>query len=106
MKDYFIVIETTYPKISEAKKLAKTLLIKNLASCIEFSKINSLYLWQQKIENSNEILVKIKTKNSNYNKIENVITTNHPYQLPQIISTKIDSAAKSYLDWIDSNLKK
>ena len=49
MKTKFLIIKTTYPKMDGAKKLAKILLTKKLAACVQFSKIESLYSWENKI---------------------------------------------------------
>jgi periplasmic divalent cation tolerance protein len=103
MKKKFILIKTTYPNLREAKKLAKILLEKKLSACVNFNKIESLYQWQKKIENSKEILVSIKTKNSLFKKIEKIILLNHQYQLPQIIAIPIEIGSKKYLEWLDLN---
>lgn len=105
MKEKFITIETTYPNLPAAKKLAKILLEKELAACIQFSTIKTMYLWQEKVENGSEILVKIKSKNSLYKEIEKIIKDNHIYEIPQILSSFIDQGFAPYLDWIDSNTK-
>jgi periplasmic divalent cation tolerance protein len=105
MKNKFIIIETTYQNITKAKKLGKTLITKKLAACIEFFPINSLYSWQNKIENSKEILIKIKTIQSHYREIEKIILKDHDYEIPQIISIALDQGFEPYLNWIDSNLK-
>lgn len=101
----FIVIETTYPNFSQARNLAKILLAEKLAACVHFSKIKSSFCWKKKIQNESEILVTIKTKNSLYKTVEKVITKNHPYKIPQIISTVIKYGSKPYLDWINSETK-
>lgn len=105
MKEKFITIETTYPNLTESKKLAKLLLEKRLAACVQFTTIKSMYLWQGKIENSTEILVKIKSKNSLYKEIEKIIKGNHIYEIPQILSSFVDQGFAPYLDWIDSSTK-
>lgn len=106
MKEKFIIIETTYPNLASAKKLGETLLNKKLAACVQFLKVESSYFWQEKIENSHEILVRIKSKNSLFFEIEKIIKNCHDYEIPQILSTHINQGSKAYLNWIDSNLKK
>lgn len=101
----FIVIETTYPNLHQAKNLAKILLEEKLAACVHFSKIKSTFFWERKIQNENEILVVIKTKNSLYNAVEKVIAKHHPYKIPQIISMAIKFGSEPYLDWINSETK-
>jgi periplasmic divalent cation tolerance protein len=102
----FILIQTTYPKILQAKSLAKILLQKKLAACIDFAEIKSSYIWEGKITDADEILVTIKTKKSLYKQVENLIRKNHPYQVPQIISTQIDQGSKAYLSWMNCCLVK
>ena len=100
----FIIIETTFSKISKAKKLAKILLEKKLTTCVQFIPINSMYIWQEKIQNAKEILLAIKTKEEFFQEISHLIKNNHEYELPEIISRKI-SAKDEYLRWLEVNLK-
>lgn len=106
MKEKFIIIETTYPNLKGAKNLGEILLTKKLAACVHFMPIESAYFWEGKIENSSEILVKIKTKNSHYKAIEKVIKEHHEYEIPQIISTQINQGSAPYLKWIAANCTK
>jgi periplasmic divalent cation tolerance protein len=100
----FIIIETTFSKISKAKKLAKILLEKKLTACVQFIPINSMYIWQEKIQNAKEILVAIKTKEEFFPEIAAIIKSNHEYELPEVISKKI-TAAEEYSKWLMVNLK-
>ncbi len=105
MENDFIIIKTTYPTVSKAKDLANVLLKEKLAACVQLTQIESLYSWHEKIENEAEILVTIKTKSFNYERIEKLIKKHHEYRVFQIVSIKIDKGYKPYLDWIDSNTK-
>ena len=127
MQKKFIIVETTYPNLASAKKLGKLLLEKELAACVHFLPIKSMYLWQRKIENSSEILVLIKSENSLYNEIETkdkysrianifdkleemnegiekTIKEHHAYEIPQILCSLINQGSKAYLKWIESKL--
>ena len=100
-----ISIETTYPNLKEAKDLSKALLDKSLASCVQFTNIESSYIWKGEVENSKEILVTIKTKKELFEEIEKIIKNHHQYDTVQIISKNIDNASSDYFDWIKSSLK-
>ncbi|MBM5782204.1 MAG: divalent-cation tolerance protein CutA [Pelagibacterales bacterium] len=102
----FIIIKTTYPSLTTAKKLVKFLLQEKLIACAQFQKIQSCYLWEEKITNDSEILLNLKTEKKLYSKIETIILQNHPYKIPQIICLKIANGSKDYFDWIDKNLVK
>lgn len=101
----FMIIETTYPDLKSGKKLAKTLLERKLAACVQFSEIESNYFWEEKIVSDQEILVTIKTKDDFYQKIEEIIRKDHQYEIPQIIGINIDKGSQSYLEWIASNME-
>jgi len=105
MKNKFITVETTYPNLKDAKNLGKILLERKLAACVQFTKVETMYFWQNKLEKTNEILVTIKSKNSLYKKIEKTIKEHHSYEIPQIFSKAIDQGFKPYLKWIESNIE-
>jgi periplasmic divalent cation tolerance protein len=97
-----ILVETTYPNLRSAKNLAKILLSKNLAACVQFCEVKSMYFWRNKLQNDREILLRIKTKNSLYPAVEKIIQEHHSYEIPQILATQIDQGSKAYLNWLDS----
>ncbi|NBV06957.1 MAG: divalent-cation tolerance protein CutA [Proteobacteria bacterium] len=107
MKNQFVIITTTYPYSFQGKRLAKKmtqiLLEKKLAACIQFLKVRSHYLWEEKICHELEILITIKSKKSHYKKIEKIILENHCYKIPQIIQSQITDGLESYLAWLDIN---
>jgi len=100
-----IIIQTTCSSKTEAKKIAKILIDKNLAACVQISKINSIYKWNKKICEDKEYLLYIKTKKENFRKIQRKIKENHSYDLPEILAIKMINASKEYLNFIGDNTK-
>jgi len=98
----FIIIETTYPNLEQAKNLAKILLTENFAACVNFYTIESMYIWQGKLENNPEILIRIKSKKSFFDEIEKIIKKHHGYMLPEIISINIDEVEEKYGEWLQN----
>ena len=95
-----IILLTTVPKKSDALSLAKKLVGKKLAACVNIIKIeSSVFRWKGKLANAREFLLIIKTAR-NYRAIESFIKINHPYELPEIISLKVENGLKQYLKWI------
>lgn len=101
-KEKIIIIETTYPNLAEAKNLAKILLNQKLAGCIHFQKIETMYVWQEKIEDGEEILLRIKCIKSNFSAIEKIIKKHHSYMVPEIISIVVDEAEEKYATWLQN----
>jgi periplasmic divalent cation tolerance protein len=99
-----IIVITTCKDEFEARYIAKVLLDKKLAACVQLSEITSLYVWNEDLCDDNEIRVVIKSKNSLYKKIKKCIKNVHSYETPQIIKLK-SKASKKYEKWIkDSTL--
>ena len=97
----YIIVETTFDKLEEAKELAKLLLNEGLAACVEVIPVESLYKWKGEIEEAKEFVVRIKTKKKLYSQLESVVLAFHSYDLPQIFALPIIKGSKAYLKWID-----
>jgi len=95
------LILTTCPDRTSAEKLANTLVSEGLAACVQRFPVESIYLWQDKICNDNEIVLLIKTKAELFERISACIQENHPYELPEIIRLPITDGLPGYLRWID-----
>lgn len=100
-----IVVQTTCDKKEEAENIAKVLLEKRLAACIQITKTDSFYTWEEEFCNDKEYLLNIKTKKKNFKKIESKIKELHSYDLPEIISIKIEKCSKEYKKFIKENTK-
>jgi periplasmic divalent cation tolerance protein len=99
-----IIILTTTQKKQDAEKLAKRLIEKKLAACINIVKIEkSIYRWKGKIVNDKEFLLVIKSTKERYEKVEHFLRANHPNELPEIIAIPVECAYKKYLNWITKN---
>ncbi len=98
-----IIIQTTCTNKDEASKIAKVLVYKKLAACVQMSEIESIYKWEGEFCNDKEILLNIKTKKENFKKIKSKIKELHSYDLPEIISINIDNVSKDYKKFIGEN---
>lgn len=100
----YIQVITTVSKKTDAGKIAKYLIDKRLAACVQIAgPIKSIYRWKGKIETAKEWVCIIKTKKSLYKKVEAAIKKIHPYEVPEIIAVPIAAANKDYLKWIKLN---
>jgi len=100
-----IIVQTTCATKKEAKKIAKILVEEKLAACVQLTKIESLYTWENKLCVDKEVLLSIKTKKENFKKIQRKIKENHSYDLPEIIELQITNASSGYLKFIEGNSK-
>ncbi|TMS23396.1 Protein CutA-like protein [Larimichthys crocea] len=62
--------------------------------------IKSIYEWQGKIEEDNEVLLMIKTRSSKVPALAQYVRSNHPYEVAEVISLPIDQGNPPYLKWI------
>lgn len=104
MSDYCVVLTTCADEAS-AKTLAKGLLEKRLAACVQFNSIESFYTWQGEVCNDPEIRLVIKTRSDLYAKVETYIQQHHDYDVPQIVSLPIEQASEAYLNWLDISVE-
>ena len=56
-----VIIISTYPDKKSILKIANMIVKEKLAGCVNFTKINSIYTWQNKFENTTEFLAIFKT---------------------------------------------
>ncbi len=107
MKKEYIQVFTTTEKREDAEKIAKTLVEKRLAACVQIvGPIASTYWWKGNVDTAEEWLCFIKSKSSLYAKLEKAIKEIHPYETPEIIATPIFAGSKEYLDWLKNELRK
>jgi periplasmic divalent cation tolerance protein len=95
-----VIIVSTYPDQKSVLNTANELVKKQLAACVNFSKISSIYSWKGKIENTNEFLALFKTTQKNKVTLKKAIQKMHPYDVPEIAEIDIRSINQPYLKWL------
>ncbi|XP_014679820.1 PREDICTED: protein CutA homolog [Priapulus caudatus] len=91
----------TAPSEEVAKTIARGLLGKKLAACINIiPKITSLYEWNGTVNEDSEVLMVIKSRSSRLDDLTKFVRENHPYDVCEVISTPITTGNHAYLDWI------
>jgi len=100
-KNEYGMVITTCGEKETAKSIAKLLVEKRLAACVQMLPIESVYLWEGKICDDNEIALLIKTKMGMFDQIAEAIKGNHNYEVPEIIQIPITDGLPEYLKWID-----
>ncbi|MGI2258911.1 divalent-cation tolerance protein CutA [Shewanella sp. GXUN23E] len=101
--DYLLVM-TTCPSLAVAKQLANMVVDGQLAACVQISgPITSCYVWQDKVCEDQEFSLHIKCLASCYQALEQALTAQHPYEVPQIIAVPIIRGLPAYLEWIKEN---
>lgn len=101
----YTIVFVTASGQPEAEKIARHLLEKKLAACVNIIEpIKSMYWWEGKIDESQEALLVIKTKKTLFKKLASAVKSVHSYSVPEIIAMPIVDGQKDYLNWINSSV--
>tara|TARA_B100000959_G_scaffold260867_1_gene297848 strand:- start:6640 stop:6954 length:315 start_codon:yes stop_codon:yes gene_type:complete len=78
-----------------------TMLVESgLAACVQRDRVTSTFQWEGTLESSEEWRIQIKTTASSKDELIEVITSEHPYAVAQIIAWQAESTAE-YTDWVE-----
>ena len=101
-----ILIYTTTKTKTEAKKIGQALTKNRLAGCVNIvDKMESIYVWDNKVESSKETILLIKTKKSLAKKVMAEIKKMHSYECPCLICLPIVDGDKDYINWLISGIQ-
>jgi periplasmic divalent cation tolerance protein len=109
-----IVVLTSCDSEEQAAKLARHLVEKRLAACVNIlPKARSIYRWEsmagdekkgENIEDASEWLLLIKSRRDLFAALRAEIETIHSYEVPEIIALPIVDGSEAYLNWLDREL--
>jgi periplasmic divalent cation tolerance protein len=99
------VVLSTCGSRKEAQKIARDILQRRLVACVNVMPVTSYYRWKGKVRTDREYLILAKTRSEVIRKLKARILALHSYQLPEIVSLRIDHGYQRYLDWIDEEVR-
>ena len=102
------IVLVTCSTVTEARRIARTVVSKRLAACVNLglSPVESLYTWKGRVERAREYLLVMKTTAKCLAKLEREVKRLHSYDVPEFIALKGTEGAASYLAWLSSSVAK
>jgi len=101
-----LVVITSLPSLEQAQTIARQLVENRLAACVQIQQgVNSIYRWDGKICEENEVLLSAKTSRVLWEEIRVFIQNNHPYDLPEIMAFTPADYEQQYGQWVEAELK-
>lgn len=105
--DQVRVVMISAPR-DEAKKLARAIVERRLAACVNIvPKMHSYYWWDGEVqEDSEESLLIVKTVQGRFDDLLLYVRANHSYELPEVIALPLADAFADYVDWVKAETEK
>jgi len=101
-----IVVLTTCASAEEAEKIARGLIEKRLAACVNvLAGVRSFYRWKGALEDTPEHLLLIKSKRELFSRLRSALEALHSYEVPEIVVLPIIDGSPAYLHWLDAELQ-
>jgi periplasmic divalent cation tolerance protein len=92
---------SNFPDEKSACELAIVLIEQRLAACVNIMPaVQSVYRWQNAVEEVIEVTLVAKTTQARYDELEAAIKSAHPYEVPEIIAIPIAAGLPAYLEWV------
>ncbi len=101
-----LIVVTTFASLEDVKKMAHLLIEGRLAACVQIQEgVHSIYRWEGKICEANEVLLSVKTVADKWVDISIFIKSHHPYDLPEVIAYAPEKYEALYGKWVQAEVK-
>jgi periplasmic divalent cation tolerance protein len=95
------IIISTFADERSMRDIAYEMIVKaKLCACVNYTKVRSLYWWENKLNDEDEFIALFKTTKKKAKELRSRIEKLHPYDVPEILQISIDNVSMPYLDWL------
>jgi periplasmic divalent cation tolerance protein len=100
------IVLVTCPSLALARKIARTVVQKHLAACVNVvrSPVESFYTWKGKLESAREHLLLIKTTERRLAQLEREVKRLHTYEVPEFVVLPMIAGSAEYLSWLGESV--
>lgn len=96
-----LVVLTTVGSEEQARTIAEALVEQRLAACVNIlPAVRSIYRWQGKLWDDEELLLVIKTTADRFQALRAAIQELHSYELPEVLALPVTQSDPAALAWI------
>ncbi|MCH9627427.1 MAG: Divalent-cation tolerance protein CutA [Chlamydiales bacterium] len=104
MQPEFIQIYWTCGSLDEARQTSRYLVEEKLVACANIIPwIESIFLWDEQVDTSQETKVIFKTQYALFDAVKEAILKRSKYEVPEILMVPILGGNQEYLDWLAQN---
>jgi periplasmic divalent cation tolerance protein len=105
MSEQAIIAFSTCPDEAVAQRISHALVTERLAACVNrVSGVRSSYTWNGAMQDDSEILLIIKSTETQVANLERRLKELHPYELPEFVVMRVEGGNEPYLEWIRRNV--
>jgi len=105
-KDQYLIIYVTTKDVDEASKICQHLLERKLVACGNIiHPLKSMFWWDNKIDQADEALLILKTRNYLFGEIVQQVKAIHSYSVPEIVALPIVHGSEDYLQWVSESVR-
>ena len=96
-----VLIYSTFPNPEAAARVGNELVAARLAACVNIiTGMTSIYRWEGKIAQDNEVVMIIKTRASLAEAAIAATRRRHPYTNPALLVIPLEGGSADYLGWL------
>lgn len=100
----YIQITWTSGSMDEARKVARYLVQERYVACAQITPwVESIYMWDNRLETTQESKVVMKTLRERFDEIKGIILDNSSYEVPEITWSVIEGGNEAYLAWVQDS---
>lgn len=96
-----VLLYVTTKDKAEARAIGRALVQARLAACVNiFDGMNSLYLWEDQVQDDQEAVLVAKTTEARVPEVVAAIQERHSYECPCIVTLPVTGGNPAFLRWI------
>jgi periplasmic divalent cation tolerance protein len=95
------LVYMTFGSKEEARAVGKVLVEEKLIACANiFDGVNSIYIWENKMQDDHEAVMIAKTTTASVATVIDRVKSLHSYDCPCIVTLSLCDGNPEFLDWI------
>lgn len=95
-----LAVFTTIHDQDAANTLARAAINARLAACVHIEEIQSVFRWDNAVQDEPELRLLFKTTNDQYDALADLIRKDHPYDQPALWAVEMAKIDPSFANWI------
>lgn len=99
-----ITLFLTCANKEEATKISQRLLKDKLVACVKSTAVQSSFIWEAQVENSQEVLLIIDSQEDKFEEIEKVVKELHSYKTFVLTAYPIVKASAGVETWVKESI--